>query len=135
MSPLWISAEWPAPANVRTCITTRRGGCSQGPWKGFNLGSHVGDEVSHVAANRAELQRVLGCAPAWLNQTHSTHLVKADATQVLDADASWTNERNIACTVMTADCCRCFSAIRMAPVLLPLTRAGEVCSMAYWSRR
>ena len=104
MSPLWISAEWPAPANVRTCITTRRGGCSQGPWKGFNLGSHVGDEVSHVAANRAELQRVLGCAPAWLNQTHSTHLVKADATQVLDADASWTNERNIACTVMTADC-------------------------------
>ena len=104
MSPLWISAEWPAPANVRTCITTRRGGCSQGPWKGFNLGVHVGDELTHVAANRAELQRVLGCAPAWLNQTHSTEVCKADPALVLDADASWTNERNIACTVMTADC-------------------------------
>lgn len=104
MSPLWISAEWPAPANVRTCITTRLGGCSQGPWKGFNLGTHVGDEPTHVAANRAELQRVLGCAPAWLNQTHSIDVCKADPASVVDADASWTNEHNIACTVMTADC-------------------------------
>lgn len=104
MSPLWISAEWPAPANVRTCITTRRGGCSQGPWKGFNLGTHVGDEPTHVAANRAELQRVLGCTPAWLNQTHSTLACKANPDQVADADASWTNERQIACTIMTADC-------------------------------
>jgi len=104
MSSLWISAEWPAPANVRNCITTRRGGCSQGPWKGFNLGTHVGDEPAHVAANRAELQRVLGCAPAWLNQTHSTLVCKADPHLVAEADASWTNERQIACTVMTADC-------------------------------
>ena len=104
MSPLWISAEWPAPANVRTCITTRRGGCSQGPWKGFNLGTHVGDEPTHVAANRAELQRMLGCTPTWLNQTHSTDVCKADPERVVDADASWTNERGIACTIMTADC-------------------------------
>jgi len=104
MSMLWMSAEWPAPAHVRTCITTRRGGCSQGVWKGFNLGDHVGDDPAHVAANRAELERVLGCQPAWLTQVHGTEVCKADPTQVLEADASWTDQPGIACTIMTADC-------------------------------
>lgn len=97
-------ALWPAPENVRTCITTRRGGCSQGRWKGFNLGDHVGDEPAHVAANRAELQRSLGCQPAWLSQVHGIDVVRAEPSQVLEADAAWTDQPGIACTVMTADC-------------------------------
>ncbi len=99
-----MQAQWPAPQTVRTCITKRRGGCSQGQWKGFNLGDHVGDDPAHVAANRAELQRSLGCAPAWLQQVHGTEVVHADPTRVLEADAAWTGQSGIACTVMTADC-------------------------------
>ena len=104
MSTLWLTADWSAPVNVRTCITTRLGGCSQGVWKGFNLGDHVGDDPVHVAANRAELERVLGCRPAWLTQVHGTEVCKADPAQVLEADASWTDQPGIACTIMTADC-------------------------------
>ena len=104
MSTLWLTADWPAPVNVRTCITTRLGGCSQGVWKGFNLGDHVGDDPVHVAANRAELERVLCCCPAWLTQVHGTEVCKADPAQVLEADASWTDQPGIACTIMTADC-------------------------------
>lgn len=104
MSFAAMQADWPAPETVRTCITTRRGGCSQGQWKGFNLGDHVGDDPAHVAANRAELQRSLGCEPAWLQQIHGTDAVRADPAQVLVADAAWTDQSGIACTVMTADC-------------------------------
>jgi YfiH family protein len=99
-----LQAEWSAPPWVHTCVTTRRGGCSQGRWKGFNLGDHVGDDTVHVAANRAELQQSLGCEPAWLQQVHGTVVVQADPRRVLEADAAWTDQPGIACTVMTADC-------------------------------
>ncbi|WOD12194.1 peptidoglycan editing factor PgeF [Pseudomonas sp. NyZ704] len=104
MKPQWLSADWPAPEWVRTCVTTRQLGSSQGPWKGFNLGDHVGDDPVHVAANRAELERGLGCRPAWLVQTHSTDVVRANSALTLEADAAWTDEPGIACTIMTADC-------------------------------
>ncbi|SDR79593.1 conserved hypothetical protein [Halopseudomonas xinjiangensis] len=104
MNSDWLCADWPAPAGVRTCITTRRGGVSQAPWAGLNLGTHVGDDPSAVAANRERLVDALGCAPAWLEQTHSVKVVRADASQVLDADASWTDQPGVACTIMTADC-------------------------------
>ena len=121
MSFTALQALWPAPENVCTCITTRRGGCSQGQWKGFNLGDHVGDDPAHVAANRAELQRSLGCQPAWLNQVHGIDVVQAEPARVLDADAAWTDQPSIACTVMTADC---------LPVLI-CNRAGTRVAAAH----
>lgn len=104
MKPQWLSADWPAPQWVKTCVTTRQLGSSQGPWKGFNLGDHVGDDPVHVAANRAELQRELGCQPAWLEQTHGTDVVRADPAVIAQADAAWTDQPGVACTIMTADC-------------------------------
>lgn len=100
----WLQAEWPAPPRVRTCITTRQGGISQPPWDSFNLGDHVGDAPEHVAANRARLADELGCEPVWLEQTHSRLAVKAQLGTVQNADASWTDQPGIACTIMTADC-------------------------------
>lgn len=50
-APFFI-AEWPAPANVRTLITTRNGGISEGAYRSLNLGSHVGDNAGHVQHNR-----------------------------------------------------------------------------------
>lgn len=34
--------DWPAPASVRACVTTRQGGVSLPPYESFNLGDHVG---------------------------------------------------------------------------------------------
>src|SRR5690606_12901297 len=104
MKQHWLQADWPAPEWVRTCVTTRQDGCSQGVFKGFNLGTHVGDELNNVLANRAELGRMLGCRMAWLEQTHSTDVVEAAPGLVEEADASWTLEPDVACVIMTADC-------------------------------
>lgn len=104
MKDEWLKADWPAPEWVKTCVTTREGGCSQGAFKGFNLGTHVGDDLNHVLANRAELGRFVGCRMAWLEQTHSTDVVEAAPGLVEEADASWTSETDVACVIMTADC-------------------------------
>ena len=50
MTSPWLIPDWPAPANVRACVSTRAGGVSQAPFDSFNLGDHVGDERGvHVA--------------------------------------------------------------------------------------
>ncbi len=100
----WILPEWPAPSRVRACVTTREGGVSQAPFDSFNLGDHVGDAPNAVVANRQQLQRVLGCEPAWMNQVHSSTAIEADPQHRPSADASWTGEAGIACAVLTADC-------------------------------
>ena len=96
--------EWPAPAHVRSCVTTRAGGVSLPPFDSLNLGTHVGDDAEAVAQNRQRLQALLGCRPTWLNQVHSADVVEATPAQVLTADASWTATPGVAALVMTADC-------------------------------
>lgn len=100
----WLQADWPAPPGVRTCLTTRTGGVSTGVWQGLNLGDHVGDDIAHVARNRALLAAELGCTAAWVQQVHGTAVVPATAQQVLTADALWTDTPGLACCIMTADC-------------------------------
>lgn len=100
----WLTPQWPAPARVKTCVTTRAGGVSLAPYDSCNLGEHVGDQPPAVHKNRQRLVSLLGCKPAWLQQVHGVGVVEADPVQVLEADASWTNKPGIACTVMTADC-------------------------------
>ena len=100
----WIIPDWPVPAHVRACVTTRAGGESPAPFDAFNLGDHVGDDPLAVMANRNRLQAALGCQPAWLSQVHSTVTVQADPAQCPRADASWVGAPGIACTVLTADC-------------------------------
>ncbi|MFG0381352.1 peptidoglycan editing factor PgeF [Pseudomonas sp. zbq_18] len=100
----WLLPDWPAPANVRACVTTRAGGVSAEPFASFNLGDHVEDDPQAVTANRQRLRAALGCEPAWLRQVHSPDAVPADCTQVLTADANWTDVPGRACAVLTADC-------------------------------
>ena len=96
--------DWPAPANVRACVTTRAGGVSLAPFDSLNLGDHVGDDPLAVAENRRRLQALLGCRAAWLSQVHGVTVVEADPLQVPEADASWSATPGTACTIMTADC-------------------------------
>jgi len=103
-----ILPEWPAPANVGACSTLRGGGASLAPWDAFNLGSHVGDDPAHVAANRQTLvaRAALPEMPRWLEQVHGTDVVRLSSSQtgIVQADACITREAGVVCAVMTADC-------------------------------
>ncbi|SFH45893.1 peptidoglycan editing factor PgeF [Pseudomonas sp. NFACC45] len=100
----WLIPDWPAPAWVKACVTTRTGGVSLAPFDSLNLGDHVGDEPAAVAENRRRLTDRLAIRPAWLQQVHGITVVEADPARVATADASWTATPGIACTAMTADC-------------------------------
>ncbi len=122
MSDAWIVPDWPAPAGVRALSTTRAGGVSVAPYDSLNLGTHVGDDPANVAANRAQVRRIVPSEPAWLNQVHGTVVVDAASVAgVPDADASVSRTPGAVCVVMTADC---------LPVLL-CDRAGTVVGAAH----
>ncbi|MDB5979212.1 MAG: laccase [Pseudomonas sp.] len=100
----WLIPDWPAPATIKSCVTTRAGGVSLAPFDSFNLGDHVDDDPRAVAANRLYLTSHLAVQPAWLSQVHGIDVAHADPLHVVAADASWTDTPNVACSIMTADC-------------------------------
>ncbi len=79
-APGLFSPDWEVPGNVRAIQTTRRGGFSRGPWSGFNLALHTGDDPERVQRNRALLTSTLGLpqAPQWPQQVHGVKVVDAD---------------------------------------------------------
>lgn len=102
-----IVAQWPAPERVRAFTTTRIGGVSTGSYAALNLGSHVGDDSAAVTENRRRL--VSACSlpgePVWLSQTHGTRIVNATTVTLnSQADASFSDQPGVVCTVLTADC-------------------------------
>ena len=99
--------DWPAPANIRTAISTRIGGFSTEPWDSLNLAFHVGDDPQRVAENWSQLTNQLGLPvpPQLLNQVHGTELVAAQCDgSVPTADGCFSRIIGNVCTVMTADC-------------------------------
>jgi hypothetical protein len=100
----WLIPDWPAPAGVKACVTTRAGGVSLAPFDSLNLGDHVDDSPEAVAENRRRLTARFSIQPAWLQQVHGIAVAHADPGLVATADASWTATPGIACTAMTADC-------------------------------
>ena len=104
MSNDWLLPDWPAPANVRACVTTRAGGVRPVPFDSFNLGDHVQDEPQAVVSNRLRLTTELQVQPAWLKQVHGVVVAHANPSRVDEADASWSATPGVACTIMTADC-------------------------------
>ncbi|MBU6959391.1 peptidoglycan editing factor PgeF [Pseudomonas sp. CVAP len=100
----WLIPDWPLPAGVKACVTTRAGGVSLAPFDSLNLGDHVDDNPEAVAENRRRLTDHFSIQPAWLQQVHGVTVACADPTTVATADASWTATPGIACTAMTADC-------------------------------
>lgn len=120
---VFLQADWPAPTNVKTLITTRNGGVSTGVYQSLNVGAHVGDVPEHVARNREIVQQQIHVPVAYLNQIHSTKVVAAtDAlAKIPDADASVDTTGQAACASMTADC---------LPVLF-CDKAGTVVAAAH----
>jgi polyphenol oxidase len=119
----WLVPDWPAPGNVRAVFTTRAGGVSAAPYRSMNLGDHVGDQPAQVQANRALLQRATGTRAVFLQQVHGSAVLTLNSASSdgLPADACVTTQRQLACTVMVADC---------LPVLLT-TEAGDVVAAAH----
>jgi len=100
--------NWPTPKNVRSLVTTRNGGVSQGVYSSLNLGAHVGDDPSAVIANREHVAAKVQGTPVWLNQVHGTRVFDASGfsggDQVPEADVSFSRKAGSVCAVMTADC-------------------------------
>ena len=102
-----IWADWPAPAHVKACVSTRYGGVSSGAFSSFNMGDHVGDLAEKVIKNRARLLHLCGLRRVgqWLRQVHGVAVVEAkDDGKVREADAVFSREKQMPCVVMTADC-------------------------------
>lgn len=117
-----VLPDWPAPARVRACSSTRLGGVSKPPFDALNLGFATADEPDAVAANRARLASALDLpeSPRWLAQEHGTRVL--DAAAVSDrpaADASIARAPGLVCAVLTADC---------IPVLLCDARGRQVAA-------
>lgn len=102
----WLTPDWPVVPHVQSIFTTRSGGISQPPWASLNLGDHVGDNAAHVAENRSRLGRAMGAHPVFLNQVHGCDVrdVHAHMPDGVIADACWTDQVGVACTIMVADC-------------------------------
>ena len=101
-----FTPAWPLPPGVRAASTTRLGGASVGPFAGFNLGDHVGDDPRAVAANRAALGAALGlpAPPGWLSQVHGCAVAGPDDAPGFAADARYADRPGVVCAVLTADC-------------------------------
>ena len=118
--------SWELPPGVQAAVTMRDGGISDGKYSNFNLSRNVGDEEVAVSENRMRLQTALAGAPelAWIKQVHSDRVVSAE--QALneqggcECDAVWTDRRNLACLVTSADC---------LPVLLAATDGSKVAAI------
>lgn len=93
-------------------VFTRQGGASPAPWNSLNLGSTVGDDIQHVAANRQKALRavnrdVTSIYDVW--QVHSAVVSRGDAPRPahLDhqrADAIITNRSAVTLVMRFADC-------------------------------
>ncbi len=120
-----LRPDWPAPAGVGAAMSTRAGGVSSGAYASLNLGVAVGDDAAAVAANRARFSAALGAQPVWLRQVHGVKVLRlhagGDTTPAEPADAAWTTDLGVACTVQAADC---------LPVLLAL-RDGSAVAAAH----
>lgn len=103
----WFVPDWPAPASVRSCITQCGAGSPQTLYGNFNLAQHVGDDAARVEQNRAFLAKELALTHPiqWLEQVHGVKVVEAQADgMVRTADGAITQQRGLACAVLTADC-------------------------------
>ena len=102
-----------APERIVAFSTSRGHGISKTPFNSFNVAKHVGDDDEAVDENRQRIMHAFDdmAAIQWLDQVHGIELIHAQQTSALNsnqyppqADACFTDQVAIACTVMTADC-------------------------------
>lgn len=134
MNPKLIVPKWTVPKSILAYSTTRQKGFSCPPFDGFNLATHVGDDLHLVNQNRQALMQFLQQQTAqlnasaslksitWLDQRHTTQAIEYPYFKKTPpvADACWTTQPNVVCTVMTADC---------VPILITNQTGSLVCAI------
>ncbi|MDR3478849.1 MAG: peptidoglycan editing factor PgeF [Gammaproteobacteria bacterium] len=101
LNELFIQPNWPAPAGVKAYSSLRHS------LVGIPQFASSPNNPKPGNVDRARLKTLLQLPnePIWLTQTHSTIALKATAANSgKEADASFTDETNQVCAVMTADC-------------------------------
>ena len=107
--PDWLRPDWHREG-VRALMTTRHGGVSTGAFASMNLRDGLGDDAAAVAQNLARLASAVGASPVRLNQVHGARVVRVTAADAApgapqhDADACFTTEPGVVCSVQVADC-------------------------------
>ena len=90
----------------------------------FNLGLHVVDNAEQVLQNRQWLaqQFPTNTQVQWLEQVHGehVHIAKQYSPQPVTADAIFTQEKNVALAIMTADC---------LPLLISNQKGNEIAAI------
>ena len=106
-------------------MSQRQGGASASPFDGFNVGDHVGDDPACVQANRQLWAQSTAPTPVFLKQVHGVGVValqasSAQASGPIEADACWTQQPGVVCTMMVADC---------LPILLAAADGSSVAAV------
>ncbi len=107
MAAVLIGSDWPRHPRVCAAFTTRSGGESLAPYDSFNLAHHVDDDPVAVEGNRRRLRDAFALKqePAWLDQVHGTRVARISSPGLRQcADASWTDQQDLACAILSADC-------------------------------
>jgi polyphenol oxidase len=93
---------------ARALFTTRRGGCSSGPFASLNLGRLTADSREAVARNRELVREEVGRPLGMVRQVHGSTVVRMDAAPrdgtLAEADGVVTRRRDAAPAVLVADC-------------------------------
>lgn len=93
--------------NIKHGFFTRNGGVSKGIYKSLNCGVFSNDKAANVLKNRSLACKSLS-KDAKLIEIHQTHsnivYVYNDQENVPNADAIVTDQKNIALSIVTADC-------------------------------
>ncbi len=102
-----VQPNWKVPQHIKAFTTTRLGGKSTHPFDSFNLSLNIGDDRDNAIANRDHLVQALKLPepPRWVSQTHSTLVQNiSEMEAICEADATYTEDSNQVCAVLTADC-------------------------------
>ncbi len=100
------NVNWHVPPKIGYFISTNQTGFSKGKYKHANFSKKVGDTDELVNLNIHNLKNQLELKDiTFMNQTHSNIILRVNQSDsFLDCDGMFTENRNVACAVLTADC-------------------------------
>lgn len=91
---------------VKAFFTDRAGGVGEAPYDTFNLADHVGDDPATVAANRKELEKLVGAPVTFMKAAHGAEVARIDTPgqEAPAADILVTATPGVALAALAADC-------------------------------
>ena len=98
--------DWKVPDNIEFFISTNQSGFSKEKFEYANFSFDVGDNQINVQSNINCLKKQLNINHVvFMNQTHSDIVSNVSIdSKCVDSDAIFSNDKRIACAVLTADC-------------------------------